>query len=80
MNDSWRLKVYARYEFDDSRMEEEWAYLQRDFDCLSVKAGAGVIPGFRRDDGAWQEDEWKFIIEFWLRAFPEIKLSSGHWD
>jgi len=76
----WRVKCYGRYQFEESRVEEEWMYVQRDFDCIAVKGGVGLLPGFTRADGTEQEEEWRFIIEFWVKAFPKYGLSSGHWD
>jgi lipopolysaccharide assembly outer membrane protein LptD (OstA) len=79
-NDEWHLRVYGRYEFEDSRIEEGWAYVQRDFDCLAVKSGVGLIPAYTESDGTRRDDDWRFIIEFWLKAFPNIGVSSGHWE
>jgi LPS-assembly protein len=78
--DAWHFKLYARYDVEDRRMQEEWAYVQRNFDCMAIKTGLGLLPGYRMDDGSRREDEWRVIVELWLTAFPKFGLSSSHWD
>lgn len=77
-NRNWSFEVYGRYEFEDSRLEEEWGYIRRNFDCMALKTGVGLIPGYTASDGSEEEDEWRFTIEFWLTAFPETSLSGKH--
>lgn len=79
-SDAWHFKLYGRYDIEDRRMEEDWAYVQRNFDCMAVKTGLGLLPGYRLDDGSRRDDEWRVIVELWLTAFPKFGLSSSHWD
>lgn len=80
-NFNWQFNLYGRYEFEEERFEEEWVYVQRNFDCMSLKSGLGHRPGYTRDDGSDKDEEWRFVIEFWLTAFPKTSFGSkGQWD
>ncbi len=74
----WTLETEWRYRFKESRIEEQWLYAQRNLDCMSIRSGFGVKPGYTTDSGAEREDEWRLILEFWLTAFPDVSLSSVH--
>ncbi|OVE76340.1 hypothetical protein BVX97_01280 [bacterium E08(2017)] len=67
----WSPSVFARYEMEDSRLEEAGVYLRRTFDCMVVRMGARVLPGYTRGDGTEKEDEINATFELWLTAFPE---------
>jgi hypothetical protein len=67
----WACNAYGRYEMEDSRTEEVGGYLQRNYDCISVRTGVGFLPGYTRTDGIETEDEWRIILGLWLTAFPE---------
>jgi len=71
---SWTFEIYSRYEFEESRLEEQTAYLQKTFDCMAFRIGGGFIPGELQDDGSIGEDEWRATVELWLTAFPESGL------
>jgi len=73
----WTLNTYGRYEFETGRMEEQGGYVQRNFDCMVVRTGVTSIPGFTRSDGSEREDEVRFMVQFWLTAFPEASLGAG---
>ena len=74
----WAYNVYGRYEFEDSRMEEEGGFIQRNLDCLAVRAGAGFMPGYTRDDGTERDDEFRVMLEMWLTAFPDVSVAGRH--
>jgi lipopolysaccharide export system protein LptA len=72
----WDVGGFVRYEFDDSRFEEQGIFFQRHQDCLSTRVGFHYWPGYTRADGAEIEDEYKVLLEIWLRAFPEVRLRA----
>ncbi len=76
-NQKWAFNVFGRYEFEGSRLEEQGGYVQRKLDCLGIRLGASVLPGYTRADGSEREDEYRFMLEIWLTAFPEMGLGSG---
>ncbi len=73
----WALNVFGRYEFEESRFEEQGGYIERKLDCLGMRLGASVLPGYTLSDGSEQEDEYRVMLELWLTAFPELSLSSS---
>ena len=42
----WSFNIFGRYEFEDSHMEEQGGYIQRNYDCLSVRTGYSILPGY----------------------------------
>lgn len=74
----WSYNVYARYEFEEGRFEEEGGFIERRHDCMVTRLGMNFLPGYTRDDGTDREDELRFIVEFWLTAFPETTFSGRH--
>ena len=74
----WSYNTYARYEFETSRMEEVGGYIQRIFTCVGLRVGRNVLPGYTREDGVKQDEEYRFLIELWLTAFPESRLGGKH--
>lgn len=68
----WSPSVYARYEFEESRMEEAGFYLRRTLDCMVIRTGIRVHPGYTRPDGTEKEAEYRGTLEFWLTAFPDF--------
>jgi LPS-assembly protein len=77
-NIDWTLGLYGRFELDEGRVEEQWAFVQRNLDCMAVKTGFGVMPGYTRSDGTNKEDEWRVMLEIWFTAFPQLSLAGRH--
>ena len=75
---SWTYNVYGRYRIDDGRWEEQGGYIQRNLDCMKIRTGASIMPGYLRSDGTEREDEWRVTLEMWLTAFPKIGFSGKH--
>lgn len=75
---SWTWNVYGRYEAEAGRMEEEGGYIQRNMDCMSVRTRVSVLPGYTSSGGTEVDDEFRVMLEFWLRAFPEMRISAKH--
>jgi LPS-assembly protein len=73
----WSYGANARYESEESRLEEIGGNITRTFDCLAVRAGLNVLPGFTRIDGTEKDDNVRFLIEFWLTAFPGSAWGGG---
>jgi len=68
----WSFNVFGRYEMEEKRLEEQGGYIQRNYDCLSLRTGYSILPGYENSDGTTVEDEWRVQIEFWLSAFPNV--------
>ncbi|MFC1462481.1 LPS-assembly protein LptD [Verrucomicrobiota bacterium] len=75
---SWTYNVYGRYRIDDGRWEEQGGYIQRNLDCMKIRTGASVMPGYIRSDGTERDDEWRVTLEMWLTAFPKVGFSGKH--
>ncbi|OGV69368.1 MAG: hypothetical protein A2283_20165 [Lentisphaerae bacterium RIFOXYA12_FULL_48_11] len=73
-NRNWTFEVYGRYEFESSRLEEVWGYISKKTDCLTLRTGAGLMPGYTTSSGSEKEDEVRFVVELWLNAFPEMAM------
>lgn len=71
-NRNWHFNTYGRYELDESRVEEQGGYVQRNFDCMSFRLNGRVLPAYTRPDGTEHETDYRFTLEFWLTAFPNI--------
>lgn len=59
------LGAYARYELDESRMEETYLYFTHGWDCVGFEAGVKMRPGY--DD---KDDETQIWVKLYLLAFP----------
>lgn len=80
-NRSWCFNLFTRYEFEDSVLEEQGGYIQRNLDCMSLRFGASVTPGYETSRGTKLDDEWRAVFEFWIGAFPQFRLSGHHgWE
>jgi LPS-assembly protein len=75
---NWYVNIYGRYEFEVSQLEEVGGYLQRNYDCMAVRTGAGFLPGYTQSDGTVRNDEWRITFELWLTAFPGFSISGNH--
>ena len=65
----WTCNGYGRYEMDDSRVEEVGGYVQKNYDCMSLRIGTGYFPGYTRSDGTVSEDDWRVVAGVWFTAF-----------
>jgi lipopolysaccharide assembly outer membrane protein LptD (OstA) len=72
----WSWGLGGRYEFEGGRLEDVEASSMRTWDCMALRAHVGFVPSYERADGRHREDEWRFALEFWLTAFPEMRLRS----
>lgn len=79
-NKRWEFGVYDRFEFETSRLEEQGVTIARTYDCMVVTVGGGVLPGYTRDDGSKQSEEFRFTFQLWFSAFPNVKLGSTRRD
>ena len=75
-NKAWAFNAFGRYEFEGSRLEEQGGYVQRTLDCLGIRVGGSILPGYSRSDGTEREDEYRIMLEMWLTAFPEVGFGS----
>jgi len=72
----WAFNVFGRYEFEASRVEEQGGSIERELDCIGLRLGGSVLPGFTRTDGTEKDIEYRVMLEFWLTAFPEVSLRT----
>ncbi|MDD4871287.1 MAG: LptA/OstA family protein [Kiritimatiellae bacterium] len=77
-NRYWTFEVYGRNDFENSRFEEGWLYISKKTDCLTFRTGAGIMPGYTRSDGVEEDDEYRFVVELWLNAFPDMAMGKRH--
>ncbi|MCK5849678.1 MAG: LPS-assembly protein LptD, partial [Kiritimatiellae bacterium] len=78
MGKSWAFNIYGRYRVDDARWEEQGGYVQRNLDCMKIKTGIMMMPGYTRSDETEVDDEWRITFEMWLTAFPKMGFSGKH--
>jgi lipopolysaccharide assembly outer membrane protein LptD (OstA) len=76
-NKKWAFGVYDRYEFENSRLEEQGLYLTRTLDCLVFRVGGSFLPGYTRDDGSVRDDDYRATFQMWLTALPNVRLGSA---
>jgi len=67
INADWAIKVYGRYEFERSDLEEVEVTLYRDLH------GWQSAFSFRH-----REDENQFWVLFYLKGYPEMPIATGH--
>jgi hypothetical protein len=76
-NRFWEFGVYDRYEFEESRLEEQGLFVTRTLDCLSYRVGGSYLPGYTRTDGSEEKDDYRITFMLWLNAFPNIRVGSA---
>lgn len=74
----WAYNIYGRYEADEGRIEEEGWYVQKNLDCMAIRTGMNIMPGYTRADGSERDSEWRVILEIWLTAFPDGRVLGRH--
>lgn len=74
----WEYNVYGRYETELARTEEVGGYFQRNLDCLCVRVGGSVVPSYIQTDGVQRPEEFRILLAFWLRAFPDVGIWARH--
>jgi len=79
-NKRWEFGVYDRFEFQNSRLEEQGITIGRRLDCMVVSLGGSFLPGYTRDDGSVRKDDYRMMFELVFTAFPNLKLGSTRRD
>lgn len=79
-NKRWEFGVYDRFEFEESRLEEQGVSVTRKYDCMSVALGGSYLPSYTRDDGSEREADYRVMFEIAFTAFPNLKLGSMRRD
>ena len=74
----WSYNVYGRYEEQDNRLEEGGGFVQRNLDCMSVRTGVVVMPGYTTGAGVVEPEDWRLLVELWLVAFPDARVGSKY--
>ena len=74
-NPGWSYTYTARYEIEDSRLEEHTLWVQRNYDCMCVALGFSQIPSYTLTDGSTRNDEYQVLFRMWLKAFPKFGLT-----
>jgi hypothetical protein len=73
----WRALVFARYDFEDGRMQEEGITFRRALDCMTFEIELSDIPAYTLDDGTERSNEWSISFTLVFTAFPELGI-GGH--
>ncbi len=76
-NRAWAFEAYERFEFEQSRLEEQGYFVNRTLDCLAFRFGVSHLPGYTRDNGVRREDEFRATVQMWLTAFPNIRVGQS---
>jgi len=76
-NAYWTFELYGRLQFEASRLEEVWFYLSKKTDCLTFRTGVGLTPGYTSETGVETEDEWRFVCQIWINAFPDMAMGNS---
>lgn len=74
----WTYNIYARYDYHNGEIEEQGGFIQHELDCLAFRLGGYVQPGYRRDDGARRETDYRILFHVWLTAFPPDNLDRRY--
>lgn len=73
----WAYEAYARYNLDESRIEEHAYEVERVMDCMGVKFGFSHLPAYTMIDGQQRKDDFNVHVEIWLTAVPGKRWGSG---
>lgn len=65
----WGVGLYARYDMDESVMEESRYSIQHDMDCIGWEAGVRSTRG-----RGGEEDDNELWFRLWLLAFPQTDI------
>lgn len=76
-NRNWEFGVYDRFEFEESRLEEQACYITRMLDCLGLKLVLGYLPGYTLADGSSRKTDYRIAFQMWVRAFPNVRVGTG---
>ncbi|MCX7817882.1 MAG: LPS assembly protein LptD [Kiritimatiellae bacterium] len=68
----WSLGLYARYDLEQSRIEEHSYFVQHRMNCIGWGVGVRHEPG---DEG--REDDFSVWVQLWLLAMPYSSVSLG---
>ncbi|MBR1609163.1 MAG: LPS-assembly protein LptD [Kiritimatiellae bacterium] len=73
-NERWAFNLFGRYEFETSQVEEVGGWIQRSWDCIALRLVASVEPGYDKDDGSKEEDDWRITLAGWLTDFVPARI------
>lgn len=73
-----RYNLYGRYDYHNGEIEEQGGYVQFSTDCLAMRLGGYVQPGYTRDDGRFRETDYRILLNVWLTAFPPDNLDRRY--
>jgi hypothetical protein len=76
-NRRWEFGLYDRYEFEQSRLEEQGVFATHILDCLSYRVGVSYLPAYTRSDGSEEKSDYRITFILWLNAFPNIRVGSA---
>ncbi len=68
-NERWAFNLFGRYEFETSQVEEVGGWIQHSWDCIALRLVASVEPGYDREDGTKEENDWRITLTGWLTDF-----------
>ncbi|TAN36338.1 MAG: LPS-assembly protein LptD [Verrucomicrobia bacterium] len=65
-HDRWSFRTYARYDIENSQLQEHSYLLQHKNDCLGIGVGVRRL-----------ENDTMFWVQLWLSAFPQMMADLG---
>ena len=68
-NEHWGFDLFGRYEFETDQVEEVGGWLQYSWDCFALRLVGSIEPGYDREDGTREEDDWSISLIGWLTDF-----------
>ena len=76
LTDIWEWSLYSRYNLYAGHLEEIGGFLQYNMDCISWRFNAGYLPSYTTEDRVRHENDVRFSVGAWLRAFSHEENSD----
>ena len=70
INDTFAWSLFARYNVEESDLEEIGGFFQYNLDCLAFRVNVDYLPTYYSDDGWKHASDFRISLGLWLRAFP----------
>lgn len=68
----WALRIYERFDLEESRLQEHSYLLRHRMDCVGWGIGVRHEPGY---DG--EDDDYRIWVQLWLLDLPNMRLRVG---
>lgn len=71
LTDTVDWSLYARWNIEESDMEEVGGFVQYNLDCISLRLLTAYLPSYDSADGYKHDSDFRVSFSAWLRALPE---------